>query len=410
MGHYLLEWLKNFLIYLGKVLVFIFGLIFAALLYQYGTCPFYCFPDPKPFSGSTWFNPYQGLDSLHWRRANFQIQSYAWGGVTDGRKNTNPGIDSIYRLLGYEVIATSDYQKINRWGKERPGYIPVYEHGYGLLKWHQVAIGARKVNWRDYPFFQTIHHKQHILNILRRNNELVYVAHPKLREGYKPADFKYLTGYDGIEVLNYMRVSFEHWDSALSAGRYVTIMGNDDAHDLTRPLEIGHRCTYIHSVSLDGDSIIAALRDGKAYGADIWRPLDEGYEAKAARVPLIAKFREVDLHGDTLWVEMDKPARQFRFVGQGGKVRKSVDRARRAFYVLQDDDAYIRTEIEFPDQNIFYLNPVARTDGLLPSNPPQSTIDHSRTWIFRGLFLATLVFIFLNIYFIRKRSRRRRQP
>lgn len=408
MGHYLVDWLKSFLIYLGKVLVFLFGLIVAALLYQYLTCPVYRFPDPAPFQGSSWHNPYQGLDSLHWRRANFQIQSYAWGGVTDGRKNTNPGIDSIYRLLGYEVIATSDYQKINRWGSDRPGFIPVYEHGYGLLKWHQVVIGARKVNWRDYPFFQTIHHKQHILNMLGKNSELVFVAHPKLREGYKPSDFKFLTGYDGIEVLNYMRVSFEHWDSALSAGRYVTIMGNDDAHDLTRPLEIGHRCTYIHSTSLDGDSIIKALREGKAYGADIWRPLDEGYEAKAARVPHFARLNEVRLSGDTLWVEMSRMSRQFRFVGQGGRIMKTVDKVKRAFYVLQDEDTYIRTEIEFPDLNIFYLNPVVRYGNTLPSNPPHARVDHLRTWIFRILFLATLSFIIFNIYYLRKRTRRRK--
>jgi hypothetical protein len=390
------------------MVLFIFALVVATQLFQYLTCPVYRFPDPIPFSGNYWHNPYEGLDSLHWRRANFQIQSYAWGGVTDGRKNANTTIDSLYRMLGYDIVAVSDYQKINKWGSEKESYIPVYEHGYGLLKWHQVLIGARKVNWRDYPFFQTIHHKQHILEVLRRNNELVYIAHPKLREGYQPADFKYLTGYDGIEVLNYMRVSIEHWDSALSAGRYVTIMGNDDAHDVTRPLEIGHRCTYIHSISLDGDSIIAALRGGQAFGADIWRPLDETYEAKAARVPFFAKFKQASITHDTLWVEVSKPAHQFRFIGQGGRIMKLEENTNRSYYVLTPRDTYIRTEIYFYDQNIFYLNPVVRTNGSLPSNPMLSRVDPLRSWVFWVLSWATVAFLVLNIYYLRKRIIRKK--
>jgi hypothetical protein len=256
----------------------VFLIVLGIVIFQYITCPIYRFPDPAPFTGRKIFNPYAGLDSNFWRKANFQVQSYAWGGLTDGRKNTNEVIDSVYRYLSYDIIATSDYQRINRWGIEKESFIPVYEHGYGFFKNHQVLLGSKKVNWADFPVFQNIHHKQHILNLLRNNNELVYIAHPGLRGGYKPEDMKYLTGYDGLEVLNYVIVSEAHWDSALSAGKYVTIMGNDDSHDVRQPLEVGHRCTYIYSPSLHGDSIIAALKQGRAYGADIFRTGDETME------------------------------------------------------------------------------------------------------------------------------------
>lgn len=397
----------GFLKYLGKMIVFILGLAVAAVIYQYVTCPVYTFPDPAKFEGAYLYNPYQHLKGNYWRRANFQVQSYAWGGLTDGRKNSNKAIDSVYRALGYDIIATSDYQRINQWGKGSVSYIPVYEHGYGLFKNHQVLVGASKVNWRDYPLFQTLHNKQHILNILRKNNELIYIAHPKLRGGYDPGDMKYLTGYDGLEVLNYIKMSVEHWDSALSAGRYVTVMGNDDAHDISRLLEIGHRCTYIHSPSLDGDSIIAALRAGKAYGADIYRDLDETLEEKAEKARNIAYLDHLILDHDTIVIHMNRKAKEFRFIGQGGIIRASVHDSEIARYTFKEEDTYIRTEVTFADNNTFYFNPVVRTNGSIPSNPPQAQVDPVRSWVFWILSWSTLLFAFFNIYYLGKRFRKK---
>jgi hypothetical protein len=389
-----------------RIVLWIFLVIVALILLEYITCPVYKFPEPHHFSGNRIYNPYRGIDSLNWRRANFHIHSYSWGGITDGRKNTDSGIDSVYELLGYQVIEISNYQKIDKWGRERESYIPVYEHGYGIFKNHQVVIGAGRVTWKDFPVFQNLNHKQNILNTLRKYNKLIFIAHPKLREAYRPEDMKYLTGYDGLEVLNHMRVSIEHWDSALSAGHYVTIIGDDDAHDVSNPDEIGHRTTYIHSASLKADSIIQAVKEGKAFGADIFRPPDETLEQKIARLKEIAKLNRVDISGDTLWVEVDRAASEFRFIGQEGALRKSVKDSPSALYVIQPGDTYIRTEITFPNQDIFYLNPVIRYDGNTPSNPPLARIDWARSLVFWIISWATLIFIIINILYLRKRIRK----
>lgn len=403
-----MEWVRGFLRYLGKVIVFILGSAVFVVIFQYLTCPVYIFPETAKFEGPFLYNPYQSVEGNFWRRANFQIQSHAWGGLTDGRKNNNKDIDSVYRILGYDIIATSDYQKINRWGAGKESYIPVYEHGYGLFKNHQVLLGAEKVNWRDYPLFQTLHNKQHIINILRENNELVYIAHPKLRNGYKPDDMKYLTGYDGLEVLNYVKMSVEHWDSALSAGKYVTVMGNDDAHDISRLLEIGHRCTYIHSRSLEGDSIMASLKAGRSYGADIYRELDETLEEKAAKAKRIASLDYIRVYGDTIEVRMNREAKEFRFIGQGGVLKGNVEGSEVARYCFTEEDTYIRTEVSFADNNTFYFNPVVRTYGNIPSNPVLAQVDPVRSWIFWILSWGTVVFILFNIYYLRKRYRKSR--
>jgi hypothetical protein len=401
-----LEWFTGFLICLKKVILFVLLVAVLLVLFQYLTCPVYRFPEPKPFSGAKYFNPYSEADSSFWRRANFQVQSHAWGGLTDGRKNTNEIIDSVYRLLSYDIIATSDYQRINRWGSEKESFIPVYEHGYGLFKNHQVLLGSRKVSWADFPIYQNLNNKQHILNILRENNELVYIAHPGLRYAYAPGDMKYLTGYDGIEVLNYVIVSEAHWDSALSAGKYVTIMGNDDSHDVSRPLEVGHRCTYIYSSSLKGDSIVSALKKGRAYGADIFRTPDENMDEKASKAKKIPRLEAVTISGDTLRVAVNREAQLFRFIGQGGKVMKISEGGMDAQYVIKAQDSYIRTEIVFPDLDMFYLNPVIRYDGTFPSNPPLAVIDKTRSWIFWIISWATVVFLSINMFILRKKWRR----
>ena len=340
-------------------LYFILSLFFLITI-EYITCPIYNFTSTNPFSGDHFFNPYSKMDSSYWRKANFQIQSYAWKGITSGRGNTNEKIHEIYSRLGYDIIATSDYQKINRYRQEFPDYIPVYEHGYGIKKNHQVLIGAQKVLWRDYPFFQTIHNKQHILNLLKADNELVYIAHPKLRHGYQPADMQSLGNYDGIEVLNNYRTSLEHWDAALSTGNYVTILGNDDAHDITNPDEIGHHCTFIQSATTNRADILAAMKSGNAFGAMIYRPNSEPFEIKIERTKVLPILKAVKISNDTLFVDTDSIAREFRFIGQNGNNLLTENHTNNTFYILQKNDTYVRTEIEFYSKSVYYLNPICK--------------------------------------------------
>ncbi|MEN8224357.1 MAG: hypothetical protein ABFS05_03260 [Bacteroidota bacterium] len=388
------------------ILFFIIALIFVFMI-EYLIAPIYVFPDPEPFTGDELFNPYEDIDSNYWRKGNFQIQSEAWGGITDGRKNSNHAIDSIYGLLGYGIIPTSDYQKINRHGSGRATYIPVYEHGYGIRKNHHVMIGAKYVTWNDYPIFQNIHHKQHMVNILRPSTELIFIAHPKLRLGWDPEDMTWLTNYDGIEVLNGYRESVEHWDAALSSGKNMRILANDDAHDISNRNEVGRYCTMIYSPVLHGDSVVEAIKAGRAFGADIFRLWDEPMDEKILKAKSLPKLSNVELKGDTLFVAVNKTAHKFRFIGQEGKVLDSVMHSDTAQYFVKDTDTYVRAEIHFKNRTIYYLNPVIRYDGGDPWEHKIARIDHIRTWIFRIVGFATLIFILMNIYYLRRRIRKR---
>ena len=127
------------------LLIFLLGI--EAVLYF--SAPVYEFPEPAPFSGDKFFNPYQGLGSTGWRKSNFHFHVKEWWGLTAGRNNTPQDFYRVYKWMDYDAPQISNYQSISTLFRDSSFYIPVYEHGYGLRKKHQILIGAREVLWLD---------------------------------------------------------------------------------------------------------------------------------------------------------------------------------------------------------------------------------------------------------------------
>lgn len=382
--------LKRFL----KLVLWIAGVILLIELVIYFLAPIYHFQEPEPFSGEMWYNPYQNLDTNHWRRANFHFHTRRWAGITAG-KGTEEECYEQYKRLGYSVCALSHYQHITEFQKDSPYYIPVYEHGFGIRKKHQMLLGAKKVLWFDYSLVQNINHKQHIINLLRPTSEIVTIAHPDWENGYSLEDMKYLSNYDLIEVLDNNWNSFQQWDAALSAGRPVYIEGDDDGHDIFDPYVVGRRCTFINSPTVNRTDMLENLKSGNAFGADIYMRENEPFDEKEIRSTMIPKVTEVNIQHDTLWIKTDTTAMKFTFIGQGGKARKVLYLTDAAWYKLQPEDTYIRTDIVFFSQyghpgTIFYLNPVFRYNGDPPTNYLTAKINWERTWIFRVMMLGSL--------------------
>lgn len=400
--------MKKLLRAIWRFIYLLLIIIAGTLVMYYLLAPVYKFSGPVPFTGDKLYNPYQSIDSSDWRKYNFQVQSKAWLGITDGRKNSNELIDSIYTILGFDHVATSDYQKINTFGRDDPAYIPTYEHGYNIFKTHQVCINTDKVLWVDLMFGQTLSMKQWILDQLSEHSELVVLAHPLLRDGYSLNDMKYLTNYDAIEVLNNLRVSDEHWDVALSSGQIAYIIGNDDAHDVLNSNHVGRRFTMINSPNLDRNTIMSNLKKGAVYGMDFFRIPDEPMDDKVERSKYIPKLISARLTADTLTVTVDTVAVQISFIGDEGITKKIVENSNSATYIINKNDPYIRTEILFSDNSVMYLNPVIRYSGTFPVTLKTAEVDSSATLRLRityfviGLILAYLI----ARYRIRKKSKR----
>jgi len=400
-------------IFKGVLVLLLFFLLIELILFF--AAPIYEFPQPVPFNGDQWFNPYKEMDSTWWRKANFHFHTKAWGGLTSGRNNTYEAFYKTYKRFGYDAPQISNYQSIDKFFKDSSFYIPVYEHGYGIRKKHQILIGAREVLWLDYSLYQNIHHRQYIINLLRPDNDIIALAHPDWENGYPLDQIKYLSNYDLMEVLDYNWRSESQWDSALSSGHPVYVLSDDDAHDIDQPWQI-HRCvTYINAQQFNRKNLVNSLKNGNAFGAEIYQMDGESFDRKVELSKEIPTLNSVKIKGDTLWISVSEKAFKFNFIGQGGQIKKFSHLTNKAWYKFKPKDTYIRTEIVFIKKfrfpyvgqgTRFLLNPVFRYNGETPSNPLTAEINWPRTWIFRILGYGSL--IALTGFIIQIRSKKRR--
>lgn len=375
------------------------GLFLGVFFLPFLISPVYNFPEYAPFSGDKIWNPYEGIDSTQWQKGNFQIQSLAWGGITDGSNNPTEDIYELYESLDYDIIGISDYMKINKYYDNRVDYIPIYEHGYNIRKTHQVNIGAKKVYWLDFPLYQTTSHKQFMINQLRDKTDLMTLAHPNFSlEGYSHNDLKHLVNYDLIETLNHQRFSFSHWDAALSNGHAKYILANDDAHDIRNPYLVGVVATMINAPSNTMKDIIPALLEGKSYGYVPRTENDETYDKKRARLDGFAYLNSATLEGDTFSVSFSMKARRIDFVGQNGEIKDSVFSASTAKYAFQPDDTYIRVEANLGNGGKIYLNPIFRYEGDNPLHEEEATINWWKSILMWVLSWSVFVFLIKRLF------------
>lgn len=361
--------------------------------------PFYSFDEPEPFQGDYLHNPYQDMNPNNWIQANFHAHTRQYGGLTNGRVNTNEMVDSVYTSLGFNHVGLSDYNKINYYDSANPSYIPAYEHGYGIFKIHQLCIGAEKVRRLDFFAFQNLNMKQHTLNRLEKQTRLAIPAHPSfVKKGYLVEDMKYLSNYKLMEVLNGFRISTVHWDTALSNGHLVYLIGNDDSHDVTDVTDVATRFTMINSPENEAEQLLTSLENGNAYAVDF--PIDrkETLEQKIKRLKKnLPYITQVELKGDTLLIAADKNISKIRFIGQNGKELNTQKNIKTACYVIQPEDNYVRTELRFKDGTTLYLNPITRHDN---NNIVKQRLDHinyPKTIILWTIYSIILGFIALRI-------------
>lgn len=393
----------------GKILLWIIGCFLGLLLIINLFVPVYDFDEPKPFHGNYWHNPYGNIDSTAWLRCNFHAHSRIAGGVTNGRNNTPFLIDSVYHLLGFAHSGISNYNKICDFAAQRSDFIPAYEHGYGIFKIHQLCLGARKVRRLDYPFWQTLSMKQHTLNQIGKDCELVIPAHPNfVKGGYAATDFKYLSNYQLMEILNGYCHSPEHWDAALSNGHRIYLIGDDDSHNVFNINEIAKCFTLIGSPIADSTHILAALTSGQAVG--IYFPFDDSEkgnpEKKKARLDAnLPHPVYIHLINDSLRIATSKPIQKAEFIGQDGKILKTENNINEAQYALQANDCYVRTVLTFEDGTEMWLNPITRHENPDQLNAPR--LDRLNYWK-TGLLWLTYLIIFGGVAYlvIRKKSAR----
>jgi hypothetical protein len=355
-----------------RVLILV-GLI---VLLPYARTAVYEFPSPVPFTGASFFNPYQGGAGT-WQRANLHAHGRPWAGMTTGRQTAQEVITAYHRA-GYSVAGISDYQHIAAY--DGLNTIPLYEHGYNLGKRHQLGVGARRVVWFDFPLGQSIGQQQLIIDLVARESELVAIAHPEGRDAYTVQDMQRLTGYHLLEVVNGPFVGERSWDAALSAGRAVWAVANDDNHDLNERRRFAAAWNMIDAPSASAADIVKALRAGRTYAVLRTDEIPTARETTVKSVTFDAGVLRVRTSGEPATIV---------FIGQDGVERRRVQRANHAEYAVSDGDTYVRTVVYSP-RSVMFLNPVLRYDGrAIPA--PMARIAVARTWAMRGSVVAAVL-------------------
>jgi hypothetical protein len=358
------------------------------LVLPYACAPVYRFAPARPFGGAQFYNPY--AQSFAWRRANLHAHGRAWFGVTAAAQ-TDAEVADAYRRRGYDIAAISDYQHI---ATADPSELRVYEHGFNVGKHHQLAIGARSVAWFDLPLWQGIHQKQYVIDRVAATSDLVAIAHPAALQGYAYSDeeLQELSGYQLMEVVNGRFMTESSWDAALSAGRAVWIIGDDDTHDVTKSDRFGVAWNMIGAPTTSPSDVVEALRAGRTY-ATLQLPDANGPETRLSSVRVEDGTVAIALVG--------RPA-DITFVGQHGVIKKTVEDTSLASYAFAADDTYIRAVVRTPTR-ILFVNPIIRYDGAaLPV--PVATVNTALTWLERLAIFAVGAVLLISLI------RRHRRP
>jgi hypothetical protein len=349
------------------------AIVFFAVAIPYVLAPVYRFPLRHTFKGPALWNPYAHLAGT-WQRANLHAHGHAWNGLTNGTQ-TDDEVVEAYRRRGYAVAGVSDYQ----WIAAQHGVptMPLYEHGYNISKEHQLAIGAHRVEWLDFPLWTGRHQKQFILNRVARTADLVAINHPGT--AYTDEDLRDLTGYQLMEVVNGPFGFEDLWDAALSSGHAIWALANDDIHDLTNLRRLGVAWSMIDARSPSTLDIVSALRDGRTYAVSLVGEKPD------------ATLTGVDVSGSTLTVSAAGVPATFVFIGQDGAIRKTADQVTQASYAIEARDTYIRTVIRTPNM-VMYVNPIIRYHGeALPVLT--AAVNEPLTWLEHAVILVVCVVV-----------------
>ncbi len=383
---------SKLLLYAAKVLLV---LLVALASYQYFQIKLYEFPEARPFVGDQFYNPYQHTRS-EWLKGNFHTHAKAWGGITNGAQSGKEVL-AAYQGLGYDIPCISDYFSINA---EQPlhdaSFVPVYEHGINLFKSHRLAIGSTAVSYYDVSLLQNQSIRQYLIERIKQQSPIVAIAHPTMRNSHPLPEFGYLTGYDCLEVLNSGRIATAHWDRALSSGKPVWILANDDCHDTWKNHTIARCWTMVNTGSRHRDSVLQALQQGQTYGVKRMKDASSRQELLATARNYENALQSLQVRNDTLTLELNHQANHIKLIGQEGKVLLWVFNQEKVAYALTKQDTYVRAEV-YDDAYAYYFNPVVRYNGgVAPTNTMQAQMDVVPTLTLRLLIIyANIVFIFL---------------
>ena len=375
----------------------VFAVLSAIIAVQYFNTKIYDLPSAQEFYGDHWYNPYEKLNR-EWLKANFHAHSTSWAGITNGHQ---PGDEVVkaYMANQYDVASLSDYHRIND-ATYSPGNIaiPVFEHGMNITKAHHLAIGATEVVYDNVMLWQTTHMKQSMIDRLNDVSSIVCINHPGMKRCHSYESISKLTGYQLLEVLNGHRKYFDYWDSVLTAGRPVWILGNDDCHDIERE-KFSFAWNIVNATGRTEADVIEALRSGRSIAVrrnHMFKNADSLTAWCANNDGNILK--SIDVRGNAMTFRFQSNIKRIKLIGPHGRVLLEHTNTDSIRYSPGNETSYVRAEIETDELSV-YLNPIIRYDGEnIPANTRLATVEFLPTLILRLSIVISYLFILTVLF------------
>lgn len=355
--------------------------------------PIYNFPAPQPFSGEDIYNPYATLDSTTvWRRANFHTHTKVEG-ILNECDYTPAEVIAEFEKYGYDIVTFSNHNEITTIGREEECGVRAYEHGYNILKNHNLVYGAEKELRYDMllPIFTS--QRQFILDLLARDADMVQMNHPLRTLATTNEHMRLLSGYQFVELDSGRSTENEFWDVALSAGHYVLGMANDDMHYPDRSNRIAVRCNFVAMAEMDYDGLIEALRAGCFYAMRVPDYGRGDWEQKIERNAMLPKVTDIGVRGAEVYISLSECADSIKFTGSEHRTLHLARNSAEASMLLPDEESYVRITAYFPAGEVIYSNPFARydaTQGVMPGSNGEHSVDIPHTLLF-NLAVAALI-------------------
>lgn len=365
----------------------------------FSVSPIYRFEQPSAFCGPDIYNPYESLpESPAWKRANFHTHTRV-----DNILNECPDypqkVYSDYMKMGYDVLAFSNHNLLTTHPFDTTLQVWVYEHGYGLFKFHKLVFNPSRMMLYDHLLPILASQKQWQYDYLGRNADFIVMNHPDRTWGMTSRTMRLLSGYRLMEADSGVSTELLRWDEALSAGHYSHCLINDDCHDSGNHSKIARRCSWLCSSSARYEDLRSTLLSGCFYSMRVPDFGEGDWDAKRAQNDCLPSVEAIGMRADTVYMRLSESAR----IEAWGQDHTLLDVQQGCEFSrpLAADEPYMRLTAYFDSGTVIYSNAFARYDGSV-SQTPYATLPHSvnivLTVLFNALLLAVALLCGLCIY------------
>lgn len=358
--------------------------------------PIYDFSEPQPFSGTDIYNPYKSVDgNTPWLRANFHTHTKVEG-ILNECDYWPAEVIAEFKKYGYDIVTFSNHNEITTIYREEECGVRAYEHGYNILKSHNLIFGAEDELSYDMllPIFTS--QRQFMLDLLSRDADIVQMNHPLRTIATSDRDMRLLSGYHLVELDSGRSTENSYWDEALTAGHYVLGTANDDMHYPDRSGRIAVRCNFLSMSAMDYESLTTALRTGSFYAMRVPDYGKGDWSEKIARNANLPRVSGIGLRDTEIYITLSEVADSIKFTGAKHRTLHLATESSEAAMTLPDNEPYARITAYFPTGEVIYTNPFARYDASKAAMPGGNA-EHSVNIMLTLLFNLTIILLIVGV-------------